>query len=173
LLPALPAPVIITQPQSQTIQGAALKMSVIAQGAGPLSYRWLFNGAPNLLPSSGTWTAANPPTTLTGDYQAIVSNPYGSVTSIVAHVVVLSSAIVQKSPSFNKNGGFSYIIQFVNGQAFTSSDTNILHAQWTTNLSNWVELTNGINFSNGVVRVLDPSAVTRPFSFYRDYLTLP
>jgi len=81
-------PYIISGPTNQTVQiGNMLYLSVEAGGYEPLIYTWLRDGTviggawlPNLSWASGWWDAA--------DYQVIIENYAGSVTSEVATITV-------------------------------------------------------------------------------------
>jgi hypothetical protein len=87
--PAAGAPVITTQPASQSVAaGAALTLNVAATGTGPLSYSWYKEAR---LVSSGP-TAALAITAVTaadaGTYRVVVSNASGSAVSNSAVVTV-------------------------------------------------------------------------------------
>ena len=93
------APFITGQPASQTVvQGSSLSFTVAAVGTAPLSYQWLFNGAPlsDNARISGSQTSSlsfnGALTTDTGTYQLIITNAYGSVTSSVVTLAVLPPA---------------------------------------------------------------------------------
>ncbi len=82
-------PALAAQPQSQSVaSGASVAFGVAARGLPTLAYQWTFNGVPiggatgNLLTLSGVTTQD------VGDYRVIVTNPYGSVTSQIAALVV-------------------------------------------------------------------------------------
>ena len=88
------APAITTQPTNQTISaGQTATFAVVASGTDPLSYQWYFNT--NTLLSgaaSGSLEIDNAQTSDAGAYSVIVSNPYGSATSVVATLTVLTAA---------------------------------------------------------------------------------
>jgi hypothetical protein len=80
---------IITQPQDTAgSPGGTASFSVTATGSGPLSYAWLFNDVNILGASSAALTLTNVQPAMAGAYKVIVSNPYGSVTSVVATLTV-------------------------------------------------------------------------------------
>ena len=90
-LTVLLPPGVITPPANQTTYvGGSATFSVAATGTAPLNYRWLFGGAPLLDGSqiSGSTTAtlniANVQAANFGNYQVVVTNNYGAVTSVVA-----------------------------------------------------------------------------------------
>jgi subtilisin family serine protease len=84
-------PVILDEPQSvHGIEGEDLQLTVLAIGAGPLTYRWFHNDIP--LPTSG---AGLPQLLLTeiedsqaGNYHVEVSNLFGTTRSAPANVSI-------------------------------------------------------------------------------------
>lgn len=100
-------PLITQQPVPRsTYTGMTVPFEVSAAGTGPLAYQWFKGGVPvseagNL---SGTKTAklsvTSAITTDAGNYSVIVSNNFGSVTSVVASLQVLdtSARIVWSAP---------------------------------------------------------------------------
>jgi N-acetylmuramoyl-L-alanine amidase len=89
------APSIVTQPQSKTVNpGSTVQFSVVASGNPPLSYQWRRNGA-NLANggkfsgvNTATLTITNVQQTEAGNYDVVVSNTNGSVTSATAALAV-------------------------------------------------------------------------------------
>lgn len=94
------APYVAQQPVSQSpIVGTNITFSVIASGTGPLSYQWQMNGTNIPGATAGSYAKSNVQTTDAGNYQAIVANSYGSVTSSVAVITFGSQPV-----GFNGNG---------------------------------------------------------------------
>ena len=86
-------------PQSQCIiNGQSASLSVTAQGTGPFSYQWRFNGAdlPDKTNSSLSIRPLRPEHG--GDYQVAVANADGAITSRVArlHVLPTPSSLVAR-----------------------------------------------------------------------------
>jgi len=76
---------ITTQPQSTTVAaGANATFSVVAVGAPPLAYQWLFNGSPIFGATSSTLAVTGVNTAKTGPYTVVVTNSIGTATSQVA-----------------------------------------------------------------------------------------
>ncbi len=107
-------PVIVTQPASRTnVFGTTTSFSVVSSVAEPLSYQWQKNGAPlsNQGNISGARTNILTLTTLSkadeGSFRVVITNSFGSVTSLVATLTVLDPAIVQQPQSANRDAGES------------------------------------------------------------------
>lgn len=92
----LTPPSITSQPSSQTVAlGATATFSVAASGTPPLSYQWLFNGAPLGGQTNSSLVVLNAGPSAQGTYAVTVSNPAGSTNSQSATLTVASP-----SPSF-------------------------------------------------------------------------
>lgn len=83
------APLIITPPQSQTVQvGSNVTFTVLATGAAPISYQWRKDSS-NIANQTGTsYTISSALTNDSGNYDVVVSNAVSSVTSSVATLIV-------------------------------------------------------------------------------------
>ena len=78
-------PAIVAQPQDATAEiTAPVEFSVLASGAGPLSYQWSHNGVPLPGGTNSTLVLAAAGISDFGGYSVIVSNANGSVTSNTA-----------------------------------------------------------------------------------------
>ncbi|MGE9294342.1 MAG: immunoglobulin domain-containing protein, partial [Puniceicoccales bacterium] len=97
---ALP-PTILTQPEGVTLGvGDSSTLSAVVDGSAPFSYQWLKDGTA----LSGERSLALELTNVTqddsGEYQLRISNEAGMVTSDVAEILVIETAIV---PVFHKH----------------------------------------------------------------------
>ena len=82
-------PSIVAQPQSQTvISGSTVSFGVNVRGLPGLAYQWYFNGAPVGGGTSNLLTLNSVAIANVGDYRCVITNNYGSVTSLVATLVV-------------------------------------------------------------------------------------
>lgn len=122
-------PKIVQQPTSQTVPvGEALRLSVSATGAEPLSYRWQFNNFNIPGASASEFVISDAQAGDSGDYKVVVSNAAGSVTSEVAVVTVSQAPVFTVQPQS---------IQAVLGQSilFKAEATGImpLAYQWKVN----------------------------------------
>jgi uncharacterized cupredoxin-like copper-binding protein len=88
------APAITTQPRSVTInQGQTATLSVVAAGAGTLTYQWR-NASGNI----GGATSSTYTTGLAGTYSVVVANSVGSTPSSTATVTVIVPPTITTQP---------------------------------------------------------------------------
>ncbi|MEQ2006712.1 MAG: immunoglobulin domain-containing protein, partial [Limisphaerales bacterium] len=86
-------PAITTQPITQTvIRSNNVTFSVSANGALPLAYQWFFNSNAVGGATSPSLTFNNVQTNAAGDYFVIVTNSFGSLTSSIATLTVLTNS---------------------------------------------------------------------------------
>lgn len=85
-------PATITQQPSSLVlaPGATGIFSVAAEGDGTLSYQWLSNGVVILGATRSTFTLTNAHPLMNADYSVRVANPYRTVVSTAASLVVTS-----------------------------------------------------------------------------------
>jgi outer membrane protein assembly factor BamB/subtilisin family serine protease len=91
---AVTYPLLIdTQPASQTIMaGSSFTLSVVASGAGGLSYQWSLNGAAIAGAVDSSYTVASASSASSGSYTVTVTSGSSSVTSAAATITVSASA---------------------------------------------------------------------------------
>jgi len=79
------APAIVTHPQDQSVVvGSNFTLTVTASGTPTLNYQWRFNGASLAGATQSSFTRVTAQFSHSGNYDAVVSNAYGIVTSQVA-----------------------------------------------------------------------------------------
>ena len=92
-------PSITTQPASQTANsGANVTFSVAASGS-PLSYQWTFNATNIAGATTSDYTSYNVQTNDAGNYAAVVTNAYGTVTSSNAVLTVIPAPSITTQPA--------------------------------------------------------------------------
>lgn len=103
-------PSITTQPAPVTVGLLdSATFNVVAAGSRPFTYQWRFNGAPISGATTASYSVASAGTPSTGDYDVIVSNASGSVTSQVASLTLTILSPAQRTyeplgPSTRRTG---------------------------------------------------------------------
>jgi hypothetical protein len=150
-------PVITTQPTNQAVAvGSVVAMVTTVTGTPPFSFQWqvqgtnltwtnLVNGG-NISGATNTTLTINPAqTTNSGNYQLIVTNYGGSVTSLVANLTVTNGPpviTVQPTNQLVETGQSAFLVSAAAGSPS-------LGYQWQaqeTNLT-WTNVLNGGNIS--------------------------
>ncbi len=124
-------PQVMVQPAPHRLYtGGTAQLQVQAEGANPMAYQWRQNGI-NLNEGgrivgskTNSLTITNLAVTDTSDYDVVITNSYGSVTSLVAHLdaVVMTSADAAfeawVSAYVVTNGYQVYIVDSLTGRNF-------------------------------------------------------
>jgi endonuclease/exonuclease/phosphatase family metal-dependent hydrolase len=111
------SPVILTQPQNQTVSaGQDANFTVSASGATPLAYQWRFFSTNLPGATSPSFTRTNAQSADAGNYSVVITNSYGSVTSLNASLIVLTV-----SPSIVAQWNFNSAIPDTNTATGTTS----------------------------------------------------
>jgi len=145
-------PSIITQPIHQIVRaGGEASFGITLFGTGPFAYQWLANGA--LVPggTNSSLTISNATALSLGDYQVVVSNAWGSITSSVASLDLGLAPMITNQPA-----GESVIIGGTANYSVTAGGTPPLAYQWYFNGSN--ALTGATNDSLSLGPVLTNEA---------------
>jgi hypothetical protein len=98
-LTVLTPPSIIQQPRPQSAQpGGSVAFNIVATGAPPLQFHWLFNG--NLIQdaTNNVLVLTNVQPADDGLYAAIVTSGLGSLTSDAARLAVLVAPVITQAP---------------------------------------------------------------------------
>jgi hypothetical protein len=91
LLTVNAAPLILIQPQSQTVLfGQSVTFSVTVSGSQPLSFQWRFNGSNVLGATSSTYALQSVQPANQGSYSVLVSNMFGFTNSSNAALQVVA-----------------------------------------------------------------------------------
>jgi hypothetical protein len=94
------APQILEHPGNMTVTANSPAIfRVIAEGPGPLSFQWRFHGVDISGANRSSLTIANSTLLDAGDYDVVVSNDAGSVTSRSARLNVLAAPVIETEPS--------------------------------------------------------------------------
>ena len=114
------APVITAQPADQVVAtGASASFTVVATGPAPLSYQWRRNGTPIGGATNATFTVASVQSSDLGNYDVVVTNSKGSVTSATARLALRVSRLTSVAiRSVAGTGDQTLIVGFaINGSA--------------------------------------------------------
>jgi hypothetical protein len=92
-------PALVAQPSSLVVtQSQTASFSAAAVGSNPLTYQWLFNGAPITGATATNYVATDSQATNAGSYSVLVTNTQGSATSAVATLTVLVPPSISAQP---------------------------------------------------------------------------
>jgi len=151
------APVITLQPRpaSQTVvQGENAIFDVAATGTAPLNYQWYFNQTnPVVGGTSSTFVLVATGPSVAGNYSVVVTNTFGSATSVTVSVAVIVPPIITAQPT-NQFVALGGTVQFVVG--VSGSSTPPVHSQWYFNSTN--ALANATNSSLTLTNVQSSQA---------------
>jgi hypothetical protein len=87
-------PQILTQPYSQVAYvGASVTFNTTISGARPLNAQWYQNGTAVASGTSANLTIGSVKATDAGNYTLVISNTFGTATSVPAHLTVFSGPI--------------------------------------------------------------------------------
>ena len=125
-------PLILIQPASvQVTTGTGTTLTVEAAGRPTLTYQWRKNSVAITGATQATYSLTNLNSSKAGDYDVVVSNPYGSTTSNVATVSVRDPGI---APSITTQPS-SQTVLLGNAATFSvaATGTDPLTYQWYKN----------------------------------------
>ncbi|HVM59822.1 MAG TPA: immunoglobulin domain-containing protein [Verrucomicrobiae bacterium] len=159
----LSPPVILTQPQDTTNSaGTTATFTVGVSGSPPFGFQWYLNSVTPLGGGTNlTLTLNNVQTTDSGGYSVIVSNTAGSVTSVVAQLLVtnvLSAPVIVTQPqdqtvTVSNNASFSVVAvgtQPLSYQWYVNTNTPINNATNATLVLTDVQFTDAGVYSVAV-----------------------
>ncbi len=155
-------PSIVGQPTNQSLfLGGTTGFEVKATGTPPLAFQWFFNNS-SIAGTAGNRLALGPVSTNhSGNYWVIVTNNWGSVTSSVANLTVISVPRLFHVAR-SANGVVTFFAASVPGS------TNLLWS--TTNISlpmpQWQVIATNTS-ANGLLQFQDFVTLECPVKFYR------
>jgi hypothetical protein len=135
-----PPPQITAQPASQIVlQGGSVGFSVGVTSVQPITYQWMKDGADLAGATEPTFVISNAQPPQAGAYSVAVSNPYGSVTSAAAVLIVTNSGSFVVHPTYegrDAGAGASTLFdnmrsqQVYSGSLFPTGQVLITEIRW-------------------------------------------
>jgi len=160
-------PVISTQPASQNIVGPTnVVLNVGVTGTPPLTYLWWKDGNPVPGANAASLVLPNAVRTNSGTYWVVVTNAADTVTSSNAVLDVRVPQLLG-TPTFQPDGSILLSSTDVGGGQLTSAELANLQVQASTNLVDWMTLSNALVLTNGAIQLQDPDATNSPMRYYR------
>lgn len=151
-------PLLLTQPQPQTINaGANAAFAVSASGTAPFTAQWKLNGSTLSTGTNLQLTLTNVSLSQTGLISVLLGNAAGSVTSSNALLSVFQLKVDQLAATAT-NGVWLLTATGAPGTNYA--------AEASTNLVDWVPVASLMN-SNGTFQFLDVLPTNAPQRFYR------
>ena len=96
----LPQPRITAQPVGGNFPtGGTAQLGLTVTGAAPLSYQWWKNGQPLIGQTDTNLVLGSLSLANSGDYQVVITNPSGAITSAVAHVSIGNPPVITSLPA--------------------------------------------------------------------------
>ncbi len=155
------APVISVNPISTAVvAGESAQFQVVATGAEPLNYQWYFVSGALSQQTNDTLALSAVKTNDAGGYRVVISNSFGSATSLFAQLTVNPPPKLQL-PQLTTGSGVTFKLEGMVGRT--------LVIEHSSNLTNWQFLTNlTLNVSPTVFTNADAPLNTN--RFYRSRL---
>ncbi|HEX7576638.1 MAG TPA: hypothetical protein VF430_01230, partial [Verrucomicrobiae bacterium] len=104
--------------------------------------------------------------TNSGTYRVVVTNAANSVTSSNAVLDVRVPQLLG-TPTFRPDGSILLSSTDVGGGQLTSADLANFQVQVSTNLVDWMMLSDGLTLTNGEIQLQDAGVTNLPMRFYR------
>ena len=161
LFPPNAPPAITNQPAGQSVlSGSNVTFSFGATGSLPMGCQWRLGGENLIGEVSTNLTITNVTAAAAGDYQVVLTNTFGSVTSAVARLTLREPFLINLvlSNAVMTNDTFRFQVAgpiYTNYVIWRSTDLRA----WTPIRTNWV--------MDGYLEFNDPGAAARSSGFYR------
>ena len=127
-------------------------LSLGASGTSPLTYNWFFNATQVQSGSSSTYGSIPATTNQSGNYQVIVTNLYGAVTSRLV-TVLITNAVTNFVPlSFSVTNAYGTLVSNAGGATFTITSNYLSQSTETSDPTQgnqalyWFNITNAGNY---------------------------
>jgi hypothetical protein len=154
---------LTNQPQSQwTSPGVNIGFSVGVSGNPPFSFQWQKNGSDLAGETSNNLLLTNVARSHSGTYAVTVTNAWGSLQSSNATLRVVVPQYVL-TPNIDGGGNVQILFGDADGGLMATNDLAGFQVQATTNLTDWIPLTNSLSVTNGRILLRDSGLFPRRF----------
>ncbi len=165
--PGASAPVILRHPADRTLlAGADAVFSVVAGGTPPLSCQWRKDASDIVGATSAGLSLTNLHRQDSGVVAVWVTNAYGNILSSNAALIVRAPQRLSPLPS-SPEVGFGVCFGDTDGGLLRPGDVANFQVRASTNLTDWLTLTNKLELTNGLLILRDPDSTNYPARFYR------
>jgi hypothetical protein len=151
-------PTIVTQPQSQTVvapTNVILNVGVTSTAPGGLAYQWKENGTNRPGATSSTLVLNNVTRLDSGAYSVSITNTFANAQSSNAIVRVIVPERLAP-PTLQAGGGVNLLFNDADGGALlTTNDLATFSVYASSNMVDWVTVTNALSLTNGQALLQD------------------
>jgi uncharacterized repeat protein (TIGR01451 family) len=156
------APAIVNPPLTQTaLPGANVTFAVSASGSEPLSYQWTFNGTNLSGQTAASLLLTNIQFSDAGPYGVVISNLFGSISSLPVNLRVLIPPAISLSSLGVTSTNVSIAVQTAAGLNYT------LEYKDTLTDPAWIPLEPSVLGTGEILLLQDTNAPAQPSRFYR------
>ncbi|MGI8966253.1 MAG: immunoglobulin domain-containing protein, partial [Limisphaerales bacterium] len=158
---------IAQQPINQIVPaGTNVIFSVVANGTPPFRFQWQKDAIKMTNATNAFLTLTNVGRVQSGVYTVVVTNAFGTLLSSNATLRVLVPQKIATPGIFN-GGEVQFLFGDADGGLLGSNNLVNFGVQASSNLVQWIELTNGLSLTNGLIKFQDANATNFPQRFYR------
>ncbi len=155
------APVVVSHPTSRSVSaGTATTFLAAAAGTSPFGYQWRRNAVPIPGATAQTFTIPNVQAVAIGSYDALITNPAGTATSLAGSLAVTGLTENPLSLRAKLVSGIGTVINY------SASPKQPFILQRSTNLLQWINQANLSADAAGEWTYTDPNPPTGR-AFYR------
>jgi uncharacterized repeat protein (TIGR01451 family) len=155
-------PVVTLQPVDVHVTaGGTAQFQSAAQGAPTLSYQWFFNGTNIIGATSNSLNLTNVQPQHAGGYSVVITNSFGSVTSVVAQLTVVLPPAIALIPANVSATNVAVTLNSVVGLTYTLEYKNSLSD------GTWTAILPSLPGTGGVISLQDTNGSLLPSRFYR------
>jgi hypothetical protein len=151
-------PTVTNQPQTQTVVGptnVTISVGVASTAPGGLTYQWKENGTNKPGATSSSLILPNAARADSGSYSVTISNAMATVQSSNATIRVLIPPRLTP-PTVQSDGTIGLLFSDADGGAIlTTNDLNTFTVSASSNMVDWVAVTNALTITNGQALLQD------------------